>query len=114
MSNIRNINAVKFAEIFKALSNPHRLSIFIRLASCCPTSPAYCKRSKLNACVGELGRDLKIVPSTLSHHIRQLYQSGLIKTRRSGQNIECSIAPGVLDELAGLFSGLNEPVKEKP
>ena len=67
--------------MFKALSNPNRLKIFMRLTSCClpgtvtsinpGTGEAGC------ACVGELGQDLDIVPSTISHHIKELRQAGL-------------------------------------
>ena len=35
MSNNRELNIDKFAEMFKALSNPNRLKIFMRLISCC-------------------------------------------------------------------------------
>jgi ArsR family transcriptional regulator len=108
MSKYRNIDAPRLSDIFKALSNPNRLRIFLRLVSCCPTSPSFCKSSNLNACVGELGRNLDIVPSTLSHHIRQLQHAGLIKTKRAGQNIECSIEPDALNELAAVFSNLNK------
>ena len=72
MSNNRDKNIEEFAEMFKALSNPNRLKIFMRLTSCClpgtvtsinpGTGEAGC------ACVGELGQDLDIVPSTISHH----------------------------------------------
>lgn len=53
--------------------------------------------------VGELGKDLDIVPSTLSHHMKELRRAGLIKMRRSGQRIECWVDPGIIKELEGFF-----------
>ena len=52
------------------------------------------------ACVGELGKDLGIVPSTVSHHIKELRQAGLIRMQRNGQNIECSVDRSALNDLA--------------
>ena len=108
MSNHQDKNIQKFAEIFKALSNPNRLKIFLRLISCCqPGTPATIKESvepEGCACVGELGQDLGIVPSTISHHIKELRQAGLIRMERHGQKIECSMDPETLAALQGFFS----------
>jgi len=108
MSNYRVENIEKFAEMFKALSNPNRLKIFLRLVSCCipkvvtdiGTSPD----SENCACIGELGKDLNIVPSTISHHIKELRQAGLIHMERRGQKIECWIDPETLNALKRFFS----------
>jgi len=108
MSNYQSKNIEKFAEIFKALSNPNRLKIFLRLISCCqPGTLASIKNnteSEQCACVGELGQDLNIVPSTISHHIKELRQAGLIRMERRGQKIECWIDQEVLSALKGFFS----------
>ena len=109
MSNYQDNNIQKFAEIFKALSNPNRLKIFLRLISCCqPGNPTTIKESVTGAegcaCVGELGQDLGIVPSTISHHIKELRQAGLIRMERNGQKMECSMDPEALAALRGFFS----------
>jgi ArsR family transcriptional regulator len=104
MSNKKNIQLERFAEVFKALSNPNRLKIFQRLASCCKPGTVSVIEACETACVGELGRELDIVPSTVSHHIKELRQAGLIRTRRRGQKIECWIDPGVVEQLRGFFS----------
>jgi ArsR family transcriptional regulator len=108
MSNHRDGNIDKFAEMFKALSNPHRLKIFLRLVSCCQpgtvTSINASMESEGCACVGELGQDLGIVPSTISHHIKELRQAGLIHMERRGQKIECWVDPETVAALQGFFS----------
>jgi len=109
MSNYQNKNVEKFSELFKALSNPNRLKIFMRLVSCCPPKNITDMKGSLSepegcACVGELGRDLGIVPSTISHHIKELYQAGLIQMKRRGQKIECWIDPETKTALHNFFS----------
>ena len=69
MSNSRDKNIEKFADVFKALSNPNRLKIFMKLTSCCRPGTVTSINPNTGAegcaCVGELGQDLDIVPSTI-------------------------------------------------
>lgn len=103
MSKQRRKGVESYAEMFKALSNPHRLRIFLRLASCCAPGTRWKADASNCACVGELGADLGIVPSTVSHHIKELVRAGLIRTERRGQTISCWVDPEVLRTLAGFF-----------
>lgn len=81
-----------YVKIFKALSNPHRLRIFfdcldhlkageepINLAD----AACGCQRTK--------ARELGIVPSTISHHLKELSNAGLIDMRREGQRVVSSL-----------------------
>ncbi len=104
MPNNKNKKLHKYAEVFKALSNPNRLKIFWGLATCCKPGTIGIIDSGNTACVGDIARDLDIVPSTVSHHIKELRQAGLIKTHRRGQNIECWVDPELLEELKVFFS----------
>jgi ArsR family transcriptional regulator len=108
MSNNLNINIEQFSEIFKALSNPNRLRIFLRLIDCCKPGTVTEIRDDIGpegcACVGELGEDLGIGPSTISHHIKELRRAGLIRMERRGQKMECWIDPDTLSVLRGFFS----------
>ena len=107
MSNYRDNDIEKYAEMFKALSNPNRLRIFMRLISCCLPGTVTSINSATGeegcACVGELGQDLGIVASTISHHIKELRQAGLIRMERRGQKIECWIDPTTLEDLQKFF-----------
>lgn len=98
MSNNRNNDIERFARVFKALSNPNRLRIYTQLVSCC-LSPDACTVDEMSACVGELGSDLNIAPSTVSHHIKELHRAGLIKMERSGQSILCCVDGDTLKDL---------------
>ena len=109
MSNYRTNSTAKFAEMFKALSNPNRLSIFLRLVSCCAPGTSCSTDAGVCECVGELGKDMGIAPSTVSHHIKELHRAGLIEMERRGQNVECWVAPETLSALATFFNQ-TEPV----
>lgn len=102
MSNYRTTDLEQYSTMFKALSNPHRLSIFMRLASCCVPGTS-CDTAEVCECVGEVSRNLGIAASTVSHHIKELYQAGLITLRRRGQNVECRVDPETLDRLTTFF-----------
>ena len=112
MSNNRTPDIDQFAEVFAALSNPNRLRIYMRLLDCCG-GPAACRTdSEASACVGELGHDVGVAPSTVSHHIKELRRAGLIISERSGQNVECWVDPEILDALGGFFQAyLRDPSK---
>lgn len=104
MSNIEIKKDIeKYAEIFKALSNPHRLKIFLNLVSCCSPGTVWTVDAQEGRCVGDLAKDLDIVASTVSHHIKELRQAGLIKMRRAGQKIECWVDPEIIKELEAFF-----------
>ena len=104
MSNYQTNDVEEFSEIFKALSNPHRLSIFMRLARCAREEmPSNDDNQEICECVGTLGKDLGIAPSTVSHHIKELRRAGLIIIRRRGRTLECSVNPDILDLLAAFF-----------
>ena len=101
MSN--SLNNDFLAGQFKALSNPHRLSLFKQLMSCC-TPGALCSTNDATSyCVGELGERLSIAPSTVSHHLKELNRSGLIRMERQGKTIRCWVEPEVLSKLADFF-----------
>jgi DNA-binding transcriptional ArsR family regulator len=103
MSNYRNIDTREMADIFKALSNPHRLAIFKRLSCCATQGTTEGTEDQICECVGALGKDLGIAPSTVSHHLKELHRAGLIEMRRRGQTVECWVDRQVVDSLAGFF-----------
>ena len=103
MSNYQSTDIRRLSAIFSALSNPHRLSIFIRLASCCSKAADDTTDDQICTCVGALGKDLGISLPTVSHHIKELYRAGLIEMRRHGNTVECSVNPETVDSVAAFF-----------
>ena len=103
MSNNKNNKTDEYAEIFKALSNPNRLKIFLRLASCCKPGTIGYYDDESCAYVGELADEVEVVKSTVSHHVKELKRVGLLRTERQGQKIACWVDPQVVNDLHMFF-----------
>jgi len=103
MSKYRNKKIDKISGILKALANPNRLRILKRLASC-SEKDTYDAKTGLCPCVGDLGGDLGIAASTLSHHVKELRSVGLIHVERSGQKMRCRVDKKVLKEISDFLS----------
>ncbi len=105
MSKYRNDQIEPLAHVFKALAHPQRLRIFLRLATCCEgRSGCDATTEGVRQCVGDLGEDLGLAPSTVSHHLRELRQSGLIQVARNGQRIECWISGDTIRQVQDFFT----------
>ena len=112
MSKHRTGDIQRLAVMFRALANPQRLHIFLRLAAscdsacCCDASAAGIRR-----CVGDLGTGLGLAASTVSHHIKELRRAGLVEVERKGQKIECWVSEEAVRLLATFFepAGLDMP-----
>jgi ArsR family transcriptional regulator len=101
MSNYRDL-----AGLFKVLANPHRLALFARLAACCSPDTACCGVDEEAVCVGDAGAELDIAPSTVSHHLKELRQAGLIRMERRGQSIFCWAEPEALRQVRDFIEGV--------
>ncbi|MCG6886954.1 MAG: metalloregulator ArsR/SmtB family transcription factor [Proteobacteria bacterium] len=103
MSNYRNIDVDQLARGFKALSHPNRLKIFLQLVSCCVPGTNCAADEVQECCIGDLGAALDIAPSTLSHHIKELHQAGLLQMARRGQRMDCRVDTDTLATLREFF-----------
>ena len=103
MSNNSIDSIAELARAFKALANPNRLQIYLNLRQCCEPGKECSVEDAASCCVGDLGSDLDIALSTLSHHLKELSQAGLVNTQRQGKQIHCSVNPDMVDTLAEFF-----------
>jgi len=103
MSKYSNDNLEQLALAFRALANPNRLHIYLRLRDCCTPGTECAVDEAAGCCVGELGDQLDIALSTLSHHMKELNRAGLVDTRRRGKQIHCSVNPQMVERLGQFF-----------
>ncbi len=89
-----------FADMFKALSNPNRLKIFMELLPHL-ASGEICSSNveQADACQQEMAERMNLAPSTVSHHIKELKNAGLVQITRSGRNVDIQINLKTLERL---------------
>ena len=89
MSNPQT-DATAVARVFKALSNPHRLAIFVKLAGCLGVGNSVDVSDEgITQCQLEQAKAMGLAPSTVSHHYKELRDAGLIRMERQGKSVRC-------------------------
>ncbi len=78
------------ATAFAALGSEHRLAIVRRLVRAGPDGLP----------IGQLGEDVGVSGSVLTHHVKQLVSAGLVDQRRDGRRILCSVVIGEVETLS--------------
>jgi ArsR family transcriptional regulator, arsenate/arsenite/antimonite-responsive transcriptional repressor len=90
------------ARYCKALSSEPRLKVFMMILEA--------EREEDDCCQGVLKAFsractlLEVSRSTVSHHIKELEESGLISCERQGQSACCKINAGAMKELKAFFA----------
>lgn len=87
------------AHAFRALSNPHRLAIYLRLLRHADSSQdaGLIKSCSLQALIDKLD----IGAPTISHHVKELVSAGLITVEREGKYIRCTLDDGMRKQISG-------------
>ena len=88
-------SAVRLATILKVLGDPARL----RLLSLIQAQPSH------EACVCHLTDALDLSQPTVSHHLRVLFEAGLLERERRGTWVYYRAVPGALDGVLAALGG---------
>lgn len=83
----------RYADMLAAMGTEPRLRIMRLLLSAHPDGMV----------VGDIGAELEISPSTLSHHLEKLKHEELVSVRRKGTYLWYSANTGGLEELLGFL-----------
>ena len=95
MANISDSDVTRYADMFSAMGTEPRLRIMRVLLTAHPQGMV----------VSDIGNELNISPSTLSHHLEKLKNEDLVKVRREGTYLWYSAnAKGLQDLLSFLFA----------
>lgn len=91
----------RLARVFRALAHPNRLQLFVNLLE---ESKLDLAKGRTHDCfLARLLGGLDIEAPTVSHHVKELADAGLIDTERDGKQLICSVRPEALVELRALF-----------
>ena len=91
------------AQMFKTLGDATRLQLVHRLG-CCPETVSGPTAGEL--CCQTTGADK--ITSTVSHHLKELRESGLIQMERQGKCMCCSLDREAIRELAAYLNQIVE------
>ena len=114
MSNIENLEADlilidEYTKIFKALSNPIRLRVFLHtLAKHPPGTIIDIDVETMMSCQRSLAEEYGIAASTMSHHIKELNNAGLLRTKRTGQQVVIWVDVDAMEKFKLFFSTISE------
>jgi ArsR family transcriptional regulator len=87
-------------KLLKALANENRLAIFEYLRR----QDLSCDDRGEGCTVGDIAQQYDLALSTVSHHLKELKEAGLIKCMQRGQYTYCAINPEAVDELGRFFA----------
>lgn len=93
-STLSSAEAVELERLFKALADRHRLTILNCLL----------RADGEPVCVCEFQPLLGIRQPTVSHHLKQLVEAGLLDREKRGTFAYYSLKPGALDRISGLLA----------
>ncbi len=93
-----NRKSDKLASIFKALSDPNRLEIFRLLRRRCGSGCRVATDESDNT-VSALAEEFDLALSTVSHHIKELKNAGLITCEKRGQWVCCAPNEKALEQI---------------
>ena len=85
----RIMELLEASNLLASLAQPSRLEVFRLLA----------QGGETGMCAGDIARNLGVPKNTLSFHLKELTQSGLITSERSGRSIIYSLETGRMQEL---------------
>ena len=89
-------NAEQLARAFKALSNVNRVQIYqVILEYCQQHGQADLAKVPVGCAFGDFIQRLNVGAPTVSHHVRELAEAGLIHVTRQGRRRYCTVDPGM-------------------
>ncbi|MBI1920417.1 MAG: winged helix-turn-helix transcriptional regulator [Geobacter sp.] len=89
------MNTLRLAKMFKALSHPNRLELYLEIARKHEAS----FQTGCDCFVSDIIGSLNIGAPTISHHLKELANAGLIITERKGKFLAAKIDKNSIDEV---------------
>ncbi len=92
------------ARVFKALGDPSRLAIYEVVRRVADPAGGHTP-GEIENTISQIAASFDLSLSTVSHHIKELRNAGLIRCERRGQSIFCSADPEVLEQVRSFLEG---------
>ena len=95
------MDTVKLAKVLKALSHPKRLELFFKIAE--KREVDFETGCECECFVTDMINSLKLGAPTISHHIKELENAGLITTERKGKYLSAKVKEETVAEVNKIF-----------
>lgn len=82
------LDVKKLSRAFKALSNPNRLQIYLEVLS---HRQAGIAAPEAGCGIADLIGKLSVGAPTISHHVKELVDSGLVTVEKNGKFVTCHL-----------------------
>ncbi len=92
------------AQVFKALSHPNRLQIYMELLQLREKMVATGSENECGGALTDFMSKLNIGAPTVSHHIKELVNAKLIRVERRGKFIACYLNEDMSAQLEVFFA----------
>jgi DNA-binding transcriptional ArsR family regulator len=92
----RGTRNAEMADLFRALADPTRLAIF-RLV--CELGGEGGSEEEAANSISKIAAEFDVTLSTVSHHLRELRNAGLIRCEKVGQTVYCTPDLEALEEI---------------
>ncbi|MDR3565980.1 MAG: metalloregulator ArsR/SmtB family transcription factor [Negativicutes bacterium] len=96
------METARLAKVLKALSHPKRLELYFKIAA--KNEVDFETGCECECFVTEMIQTLKLGAPTISHHLKELENAGLITTERKGKYLFAKIKEETLVEVNKIFS----------
>jgi len=90
----------KMAKVFKALSNPNRLELYLKIVENQETS----YEASSGCLICDIAESFNIGAPTISHHLKELSNAELIFTERKGKFLVAKVNEEMVEEVSGLLN----------
>ncbi len=95
------MKAKRLAKVLKALSNEHRLRLYLEIAK---HEQSNFEDPECN--ISDIVELFKLSRPTISHHLKELANADLITTERRGKYLIATINKKLLEEVNAVLSGI--------
>lgn len=124
MSKYRNIEVESVSRALGAIGSPVRLRLLLELASCCRVdegggcgagdSVCCMPVDAEESCIGRIAEAVHVAPSTVSHHIKELRDAGVIWCLKQGRRVCCGIDAEMLAAVREVVEKLHAVSEPRP
>ena len=95
------MNSKELAKVFKALSNENRLEIYLEILK--SSEKSFENNCTCECFISEIINKFNIVAPTISHHLKELSNAGLITTEKRGKFLIAKINKETISEASRII-----------